>query len=186
MGEVGGTVQAFWVWRTKIPERAANVYRGRLHRCPRYVCCPLRDFFSVLAPDRLNRPRRSVSLNEREPHIACTPAAALLFHRPHTKKILCFWGMSDTIRGKLCIYKGPLRGKRKGVMLMKKRNYFSVFLTLAVLPALLLCGCEDTAVSYSIAGESQAVSESVDGGSSAADSSSVTGDVSAAGSVFAN
>lgn len=68
---------------------------------------------------------------------------------------------------------------------MKKRNYFSVFLTLAVLPALLLCGCEDTAVSYSIAGESQAVSESVDGGSSAADSSSVTGDVSAAGSVFA-
>ena len=56
---------------------------------------------------------------------------------------------------------------------MKKRNYFSVFLTLAVLPALLLCGCEDTAVSYSIAGESQAVSESVDGGSSAADSSSV-------------
>ena len=93
--------------------------------------------------------------------------------------------MSDTIRGKLCIYKGPLRGKRKGVMLMKKRNYFSVFLTLAVLPALLLCGCEDTAVSYSIAGESQAVSESVDGGSSAADSSSVTGDVSAAGSTSA-
>lgn len=66
----------------------------------------------------------------------------------------------------------------------EKRNYFSVFLTLAVLPALLLCGCEDTAVSYSIAGESQAVSESVDGGSSAADSSSVTGDVSAAGSVL--
>lgn len=88
----------------------------------------------------------------------CSPAVKNAAVRA-VKKLLCFQKNSDTISNKLCIHKGPLRVRRKGVMLMNKKRRVFLFSVLPFFLLLFLSSCESDSVSYSVDGGAEAASE---------------------------